>query len=143
MADATGPIPTSPDVLDPADFTTAYVVEDEAQIWRGIGVGINSEGFLVKASDPDVQYTVGRACDSLLGDGVEELDVEAGIFNFANGINELSIQNRLGPCYWEDDHTVGSNAGTGALAGIVVDVSDAGVLVATGFIPPTTITPAP
>lgn len=141
MADATGPIPTSPDVLDPADFTTSYVVKDEAQIWRGIGVGVDSGGYLVKVSDTDVQYTVGRASDSVLGDGVVACDVQSGIFLFDNGAFKLSVSNRLGPCFWEDDHTVGANAGTGALAGIVVDVVPAGVLVAVGFIPPETISP--
>lgn len=136
MADATGPIPTSPDALDPADFTTSYVVKNLSQVWLGTGVAVDGSDKLLKASDATAVRTVGRAKQSVLGDGTLTCDVQCGIFMFANGINTLTIENRLGPCYWEDDQTVGSNAGTGLLAGIVVDVSSAGVLIATGFIAP-------
>jgi hypothetical protein len=140
MADATGPIATTTELQNPYDFLTDYPVANAAQIWQGIGVAIGSAGYLVKSSEVGALYTVGRAEQSILGDGVKTCRARNGIFLFKNGVNALTIANRLGPCYWEDDQTVGNSASTGILAGLVVDVSSAGVYVAIGFIAPSSIT---
>ncbi len=139
MADATGPIATTTELQNPYDFLTEYAVKDEEQIWQGIGLAVDSDGYLVPSSDADALYTVGRAEQSVLGDGVKTCRARNGIFLFKNGVNALTIANRLGPCYWEDDQTVGSSSGTGILAGLVVDVSSAGVFVAIGFIAPANV----
>ncbi len=139
MADATGPIASSPELQNPYDFITNYQVANAAQIWQGIGVAIGVGGYLVKASEAGALYTVGRAEQSILGDGVRTCMARNGIFLFRNGADALTIADRLGPCYWEDDQTVGANAASGILAGLVVDVSSAGVYVAMGFISPAAI----
>lgn len=139
MADATGPIASSPELQNPYDFITDYQVANAAQIWQGIGVAIGAGGYLVKSSEVGALYTVGRAEQSILGDGVKTCRARNGIFLFKNGVNALTIADRLGPCYWEDDQTVGASASSGILAGLVVDVSSAGVYVAIGFIAPSSV----
>jgi hypothetical protein len=136
MADATGPIASSPELQNPYDFITAYPVADEVQLWQGAAVAVGDGGFLVKASDAGALYTVGRAEESVLGDGVATCRARNGIFIFSNGVNALTVADRLAPCYWEDDNTVGFDSSSGILAGLVVDVSSAGVAVAIGFIAP-------
>ncbi len=139
MADATGPIASSPELQNPYDFITEYQVANAAQIWQGIGVAVGTGGYLVKSSAVGALYTAGRAEQSVLGDGTKTCRARNGIFLFKNGVSALTIADRLGPCYWEDDQTVGSNASSGILAGLVVDVSSAGVYVAMGFISPAAI----
>ncbi len=139
MSDATGPIASTPEQQNPYDFITQYQVADTVQVWQGTGVAVGDDGYLTKASAANAVYTAGRAEESVLGDGVKTCRTRNGIFLFQNGVNALTIADRLGPCYWEDDHTVGYDAGGGILAGLVVDVSAAGVYVAIGFISPASI----
>lgn len=90
-----------------------------------------------KASDAATYKAVGIAVRSVTGtsnDGEETIDVETGVFNFANsaGVDAVSAGDRI--CYIVDDQTVAATSagGTRAQAGLVVAVDAAGVWVLIG-----------
>jgi hypothetical protein len=140
MTDATKAIATSIELQNPFDFVLEYAVKSTKQIWQGSGVAIGSDGNLVHASESGAVATVGRAEQSVLGDGTLKCRVRTGIFLFANDAGHLlTIANRLGLCYWTDDQTVGTDSSK-LLAGLVIDVATEGAYVLMGAILPSTAT---
>lgn len=135
MSDATAAINT-PFLESPYDLASDMIVKSAKTLFQGIGVAIGSDGNLVKSSESGALYTLGVAEQTIVGDGVLTCRVRQGIARFANDAGHLlSIANRLGPCYWTDDQTVGTDSSK-LLAGIVYDVRADGVYVLVGAVAP-------
>jgi hypothetical protein len=133
MADATAAINT-PQRLTKYDQVDQFAAETSAVIWQGTGVAIGSDGKVVHASQSGALYTLGVAQESIASTAPAGTIVTTheGIFRMANDASHLlTIANRLGPCYWSDDQTVGTNSAK-LLAGVVYDVDASGVWVIMG-----------
>jgi predicted RecA/RadA family phage recombinase len=103
-----------------------------ASIFTGGMVALNAAGSCVAASDTAALVIVGRAAaPALYSAGDRYVEVERGVFWYANGSNAVEAADRGQICYVEDDQTVGDRAGTnGVIAGTVEDVDTTlGVLV--------------
>lgn len=106
-------------------------------IYQGALVAVGADGYAIPAKKAENLRAAGRAeetADNTSGsDGAVCVTVLRGAFIWENsGSSAVAAKDLLGPCYMEDDQTVG-NVGTGAsLAGIVLAVTDEGVLVETG-----------
>ena len=121
MADLTAAIATTTEMDSPFGFVTEFVVKSGATIYQGSGVAIGSDGYIVHSSQASALYTLGRAEQTVVGDGTLRCRVKMGVMRFANDAGHLlSIANRLGPCYWTDDQTVGTDSSK-LLAGVVID----------------------
>lgn len=121
MADLSAAIATTTEMDSPFGFVTEFVVKSGATIYQGSGVAIGSDGYIVHSSQAGALYTLGRAEQTVVGDGTLRCRVKMGVMRFANdGAHLLSIANRLGPCYWTDDQTVGTDSSK-LLAGVVID----------------------
>lgn len=133
MANLSAPYVPSIEVVSPYDFHSEFVVTSGDQIYQGSGViMLAATGLLTYASNAGGSYTVGRAEQTILGDGVKTCRVRQGIFLYKNsGVNVLDLTDRYAPCYWENADTVGS-LNTNLLAGIVWDVKTEGVYVLMG-----------
>lgn len=119
--------------LSPYDMLHEFAVLAGATIYAGSGVAIGSAGTLVHASAVGALFTLGRAEKTIVAAAAgDKLKVRQGIVYFANDAGHLlTIANRLGPCYWTDDQTVGTDSSK-LLAGIVYDVDSSGVWVIMG-----------
>lgn len=136
MADTLVPLVATKEMNSPYDFVTEFIVKSGVTIYQGAAVAVGSDGNLNKPSALGAQYALGVAQQTVVGDGVERCRVQQGVFRFDNDAgNLLSIANRLGPCYFSDDHTVGTDSSK-LLAGIVIDVRTEGVYVLVGAIAP-------
>jgi hypothetical protein len=104
-----------------------------ASIYQGTGVAVGSAGTLVHASQSGALYTLGIAQETKLSVAAgTTIKTRQGIFRLANDAGHLlTIANRLGPCYWTDDQTVGTDSSK-LLAGVVYDVDAGGVWVIMG-----------
>jgi len=104
-----------------------------ASIYQGTGVAVGSDGKLVHASQAGALYTLGIAQETKLSVAAgTTIKTRQGIFRLANDAGHLlTIAHRLGPCYWTDDQTVGSDSSK-LLAGVVYDVDAGGVWVIMG-----------
>lgn len=92
-----------------------------------------------KANDAATYQAVGVFLDSVTGgaaDGDAVVDVQAGVFNFANSASydAVTLADVGRPCFIVDDQTVArtSAGGTRVSAGIVEDVDSEGVWVGVG-----------
>lgn len=132
MADATAAIDT-PQKLTKFDQNDRFGMATSATIYEGTGVAIGSDGKLVHASQAGATYTLGIAQETVTTAAAGTLiSVTEGIFRMANDAGHLlTIANRLGPCYWTDDQTVGTD-NTKLEAGVVYDVDASGVWVIMG-----------
>ena len=112
-------------------------VKADAVIYQGALVAVGADGYAIPAKKAESLRAAGRAeetADNTGGsDGAVNVTVSRGAFIWENsGTNQVAVKDLLGPCYMEDDQTVG-NLSTGASpAGIVLAVTDEGVLVETG-----------
>lgn len=110
------------------------------KLLQGVIWSRNSAGYITNASD--------TAGDLVVGIGAEEVDNSAGsagdldclasrgIYLLANsGTNALTLAHLKQPCYVEDNVTVASKTENGVVAGIVEDVTSAGVWVNVGVSP--------
>ncbi|WP_270815176.1 hypothetical protein [Hungatella effluvii] len=114
-------------------------VKAGALIYQGAMVALDSQGHAVPANKTAGLKAAGRAeetADNRTGaDGEIMINVLRGVFIWDNSAaNALTEADVLGPCYMEDDQTVGSLADGSSPAGIVVHVTDAGVAVQTALI---------
>jgi hypothetical protein len=120
----------------------SYPVAEDAVIYQGAMVALNAGGYLVPVTAVATLRVVGKAKeyqDNTDGDnGAIRCEVEPGIFLWDNSSagDEITLANGVGnPCYGVDDETVALTEGAGrSVAGIVVDVDDAGVWVASGSV---------
>lgn len=121
MSNLTAPIATTTEMDSPFGFVTEFIVKSGATIYQGSGVAIGSDGYIVHSSQASALYTLGRAEQTVVGDGTLRCRVKMGVMRYANDAGHLlSIANRLGPCYWTDDQTVGTDSSK-LLAGVVID----------------------
>lgn len=119
-----------------------FGVDGGSQIFAGSLVGLNALGFLVPASASVAIRIVGMALENVDNtdgsDGDLLCEVAAGIFAWENsaGGDEITLANGVGrTVYAVDDETVALTEGASGnrpVAGVVVDVNDDGVWVASG-----------
>lgn len=123
--------------VSPFDMFDDFVVLTGATIYQGSGVAIGSDGNLVHASAAGALYTLGIAEKTILAAPAgTSLRVSQGMKKLNNAAGHLlTIANRLGPCYWSDDQSVGTDSSK-LLAGIVYDVEADGVWVIMGVVQP-------
>lgn len=100
-------------------------------VYKGGLVHIDA-GYLAPAATATGKLVVGRCCDTVVNsgaDGAKSVDVEQGIFKWANG--ESIVQADVGKiCYAADDAgTVYLTATGKSIAGIVIAVDSDGVWV--------------
>jgi hypothetical protein len=106
----------------------------------GVMVAVNASGYGVNAADAANLVVVGRAeeaaANSAGAAGDVSIDVLQGIFLWENDTVAPVTLARVGrPCYVLDNQTVSAAAGTNSIiAGIVTEVSAAGVWVETGVL---------
>jgi len=118
-----------------------------AKIYQGSTVGLNAAGDAVPGGDAtcirligvaEMDPNVGNVADATgLAAGLLKIRVIQGVFLFGNGatINVITKADRGRKCFLIDDQTVGRTAGTTAapnggqypIAGVIIDVSTAGV----------------
>lgn len=111
------------------------------KIFAGSIVMLNATGFATPGATATGQICAGRAAeqvDNSAGvDGDQSLDVEPGVFKFANSAaaDEITAAEIGDNCYIVDDQTVAKTDGTGtrSVAGKVVDVDSDGVWVRMGL----------
>lgn len=122
---------------------TVYKVAANAVIYVGAMVAVNATGFLVPAANAAGLNVVGRAngmpgaiggkADNTGGaDGAKLMEVEEGIFKWANSGGSLVTQARVSlVCYVTDDETVQLAVGANStIAGRVMELdADGGVWV--------------
>ncbi len=132
MADAQAAVNT-PAKQTKFDQNDELTMATSATIYQGTGVAVGSDGKLVHASQASALYTIGVAQETKATAAAgATIKTRQGIFRFANDAGHLlSIANRLGPCYWSDDQTVGTDSSK-LLAGVVYDVDANGVWVIMG-----------
>lgn len=105
-------------------------------LFAGILAARNSAGYLVQASDTAGLTGVGRVefdVDNSTGAAGDQVaTVRRGVFLFANSTGFPVVEGDLGKqIYIEDFQTVAHSNNNGAVAGIAVEISDAGVWVDT------------
>ncbi len=118
-----------------------FAVAAGIKIFAGAIVMLNAAGYATKGATATGQIAVGRAneqVDNSAGaDGDKSIDVEAGVFQFANsGGGDLIAITEIGDtCYIVDDQTVAKTDGTGtrSAAGTIVGVDSDGVWVRMGL----------
>jgi hypothetical protein len=123
---------------------TVHKVAAGVVIFVGALVAKNAAGFLVPASNAAALTVVGRAngkyaalsgkADNTLGaNGDLSVEVEEGIFLWANsGTGPLAQANVGYPCFVEDDQTVSDRGTFGVIAGRVYEIdASGGIWVAT------------
>lgn len=108
-------------------------------IYQGSMVALDNQGHAVPAKKAASLKAAGRAeetADNRTGtDGEIMINVLRGVFIWDNSAaNALTEADVLGPCYMEDDQTVGKLADGSSPAGIVIHVTDTGVAVQTALI---------
>lgn len=123
--------------ITPFDMIHEKTVKTAATIWQGSGVAIGSDGYLVHSSQASALFTIGVAEATVESAAAgDKLRVRSGCAKFANDAGHLlGIANVLGPCYWTDDNTVGTDSSK-LLAGIVYQIDSDGVWVIMGPIAP-------
>lgn len=132
MANVSAVVTTSIEILSPWDYYYEFPVVSGDTIYQGSGVMIASSGLLTYATKASATFTLGRAEQTVVGDGVKTCCVRAGIFLFKNnGTNPVAITSRLGPCYWLNADEIDSQ-NTNPFAGLIWDVTSAGVYVLMG-----------
>ena len=113
--------------------TLGLPVKAGVTIYQGALVAVGADGYAVPA-----KKAAGRAEETVDNrdgtDGGAVVCVSRGTFIWENSTeNPVAVKDLMGPCYMEDDQTVG-NAGAGAsLAGIVLAVDEEGITVETGL----------
>lgn len=132
MSDAAATVNT-PFKVTKFDQIDEMVMNTSASIHQGSGVAVGSNGKIVHASQAGALYTLGVAEETILAAAAgTTIKSREGIARFANDAGHLvSIANRLGPCYWTDDQTIGTDSSK-LLAGVVYDVDAYGVWVIMG-----------
>lgn len=132
MSDAAATVNT-PFKVTKFDQIDEMVMNTSASIYQGSGVAVGSNGKIVHASQAGALYTLGVAEETILAAAAgTTIKSREGIARFANDAGHLvSIANRLGPCYWTDDQTIGTDSSK-LLAGVVYDVDAYGVWVIMG-----------
>lgn len=132
MSNISAPYVNSIEILSPWDYTYEFPVVSGDTVFQGSGVQVASDGLLTYATKASATYTMGRAEQTIVGDGVTKLRVRAGIFLFKNnGTNPVAITSRLGPCYWLNANEIDSQ-NTNPFAGLIWDVTTDGVYVLMG-----------
>lgn len=114
-------------------------------IYQGALVAVGADGYAIPAQKAENLRAAGRAeetVDNTNGaDGDAVIRVSRGTFIWDNhGTNKVAVKDLMGPCYMEDDQTVGNVATGASLAGIVLAVDDNGVTVETGLAVTVTVT---
>ncbi len=105
------------------------------RIYAGALVARNGSGYAVPGTEAAGLYALGRARttvdNSSGGDGELRVEIEKGIFRFANaaGGDEITPADIGNDCYIVDDETVARSDGGGArsVAARVFDVDNMGV----------------
>lgn len=132
MANISAPFTKSIEILSPFDYVYEFPVVSGDTIYQGSGVQIASNGLLTYATKALATATLGRAEQTVVGDGALKCRVRAGIFLFLNnGSNPMAIADRLKPCYWLNANEIDSQ-NTNPFAGLVWDVTSDGVYVLMG-----------
>jgi hypothetical protein len=112
-----------------------FPVAEDAVIFAGALVGVNTDGFLVPASPIPTLKIVGIACTEQDADGLAsgdlEVEVDANICLLANGSSSITANDVESLCYALDDQTVTLSDGGVAQITVATVVYDAGA--ATGF----------
>ena len=101
-----------------------FAFEAAEQIFCGAMVALNADGKLVGAT-ADGNPAVGRA--EVAGKAGDRIAVRRGVFNFEN--EGLTLADIGRQCAVVDDQTVGKKADSGAIAGILLDIDEAGAWV--------------
>lgn len=118
--------------------TLGLPVKAGVTIYQGALVAVGADGYAVPAKKAEDLKAAGRAEETVDNqdgnDGDMVVCVSRGTFIWDNSTdNPVAVKDLLGPCYMEDDQTVG-NAGAGtSLAGIVIAVDEDGITVETGL----------
>lgn len=108
-------------------------------IYAGSLVCLNAAGNAIPGAVAATLKAQGRAMATVVNSGAAgaaSVDIEAGIFRWANDGTDPVTRAHIGsPCYVLDDQTVSSSHDTNARseAGIVFDVDASGVWVRTGL----------
>lgn len=124
-----------------ATDTVVIAVAAATKIPAGVLAGVNASGYAVNGADAAGIRILGRSAaqaDNTAGaNGDLEIRIEPGIYVFENDeTNPVTIAHVGQRCYVLDNQTVSSSGGThGVVAGIVTEVTSAGVSVLTGFEP--------
>lgn len=105
-----------------------------AKLLQGVLWARNSAGYITNAADTAGMKVVGIGAaevDNSAGSaGDLDCTAERGIFLLANsGTNALTLAHVGQPCFVEDNVTVASKTTNGVVAGLVIDVTTAGVWV--------------
>lgn len=118
--------------------TLGLPVKAGVTIYQGALVAVGADGYAIPAKKAENLKAAGRAEENVDNrdgtDGGAVVCVSRGTFIWENSTeNPVAVKDLMGPCYMEDDQTVG-NVGTGAsLAGIVLAVDEDGITVETGL----------
>lgn len=112
-------------------------VSNGISVWAGgLATLLTADGTAVPGGTANAGAAVGVFNDSVVGDGVQTVDIEAGCFRFNNsaGADLIAAVNVGATCYIVDDNTVAltNNAGARKSAGIIADVDAIGVWVIVG-----------
>jgi hypothetical protein len=110
-------------------------------IYAGSIVMLNATGYATPGATATGQVAAGRAAEqvdnSAGADGAVNVEVETGVFQFANSAStdEITAAEVGDTCYIVDDQTVAKTDGTGtrSAAGKVVGVDSDGVWVRMGL----------
>lgn len=110
------------------------------KLLQGVLWARNSSGYIINASDTAGMKVVGlgfaEVDNSAGAAGDMDCVAERGIFLLVNsGTNALTRAHIGQPCYVEDNITVASKSTNGVVAGVVEDVTSAGVWVNVGVSP--------
>lgn len=133
MANISAAFTKSIEILSPWDYVYEFPVVSGDTIYQGSGVQIASNGLLTYATKASATATLGRAEQTVVGDGVKTCRVRAGIMLFLNnGTNPMAVADRLKPCYWLNANEIDSQKDTNPFAGLVWDVTSDGVYVLMG-----------
>lgn len=129
------------DVPSRENFVYSRPVYQATTIYAGALVCLNSTGYAVPGAISTSLIADGRArftVDNSLGNSADKyVDIEKGVFRFANSANGdlIGIDSIGDVCWIVDDNTVAKtyNSNTRSIAGVVMDVDASGVWVACGF----------
>lgn len=112
-------------------------VSNGVSVWAGgLAALLTADATAVPAGTANSGDAVGVFQDSVVGDGVLTVDMEAGCYRFNNsaGADLIGAVNVGAECYIVDDQTVAltDNAGARKKAGVIADVDANGVWVVVG-----------
>jgi len=124
--------------LIPGIAARCLPVAEGEKLYAGAFVCTNAQGRAVAGVTATGLIPAGR-CEALAdnSDGLDDainVNAKPGVYRWANG-DSITNSSRGAVCYLGDDQTVYSTdgGGTRSKAGVIVDVDDDGVWVATGF----------